>query len=173
MSDFNIPHLTEQLLACRSLVITAKSTSESVDKFVQWMLTGFAAGLTYLLGQHSPLDKIKLPILMFLAAFGVAIIQKYLAMIVTTGTKAFLEAEKNKNENTNFDIARFFIIYIDSLPVSVGWAAAWSASRFMQGNLTASGRGLLRLAIWQSWLAFICIGLLLYCLYLTAKSVTL
>jgi hypothetical protein len=172
MSDFQIPHLNEQILVSRALVLAAKNASEGMDKFIHWMLAGFAAGLTYLLGQsHIPFISLKPIASLFLIAALIGILQRYLAMIVSIGATTFQEGEKLHDNRTPIDIARFFIIYIQSLPVTNRWAAAWAARQFMTGNLTATGKGIMNFAIIQCTLGLACTALLLVGFYQVISSI--
>jgi hypothetical protein len=143
---FNIPNFPEQQLACHGLVVSAKNTSESMQKFVQWMLTGFGAGLTFLLGNldriqpHIAFQHIKMAGTLFLWAAALGVCQRYLAMLIRTGTGAFLDSEKHVAQN--IDIARYFIIYISNLSPSVRCAGAWAAMNFLRGNITDTGKWL-------------------------------
>ena len=146
MSNFNIMHPREQRLVCQTLVAATKNTSDSMQQFVQWMLAGFGAGLTFLLGnldrvQHYiAFQNIKTAGILFLLAAGLGVFQRYLAMLIKTGTGVFQESEKLPAEGV--DIVRFFIIYLSALPPSVRFAGAWSARSFLRGNITEVGRWL-------------------------------
>jgi len=68
-------------------------------------------------------------------------------------------------------VARFFIIYIESLPAITRWAGAWSARRFMNGNLTAVGKWLLNFALIQCLLGLICTILLFIAFYQVIETI--
>jgi hypothetical protein len=170
MSEFKIPYFNEQILVCRALIVAAKNVSSAMDKFVQWLLAGFAAGLTYILAnQRVSFASLRPAILAYLCAVAFGVIQRYLAMVVSIGTQVFQEAEKLHDEKRPVDIARFFILYIDSLPAFNRWAAALSAKRFMKGDVIASGKGLLMFSIWQSILGLATIAMLAVAFYRALK----
>ena len=172
MSDFNIPYPAEQFLACRALVVGAKNASDGMERFIHWMLAGFAGALIYLLGQsHIPVESLRPVATLFIVAAFIGVIQRYLAMIVTVGTSTFQEAEKLNDKDTQIDAARFFIVYIEALPAISRWAAAWSARRVLSGNLTSAGRGLANFAIAQCILGFCCTVLLLVGFYQVLDAV--
>jgi hypothetical protein len=171
MSDFNIPYATEQFLAARIIVSSAKKVSTSMDKFLLWILTGSGAGLTYLLGQSTfTQPNLRIALGWYLSAFLVAIGERYLAMVVDVGATASQKAEKLTKSNTPIDIARFMLIYIKSTPALYRGAAAWGAKRVIEGDLTASARGLMRLMIVQCNVGFISIILLAVAVYSIVKD---
>jgi hypothetical protein len=167
MNSVKIEHPVEQALVARTLVIGAKHASKSVERYVQWLLAGFAAGFVYLLGQ--PVFKIpdlRTIVYLFAASVVLGLGQRYIAMIVETGVRTFQEVEKLNEAGVAFDPARFFILYIDSTPASTRFAAAWSAKRLLSGDLSAGARGLMYFVMAQSTLAFVCTLLLLWAFYL-------
>lgn len=163
---FNVPHFPEQLLACRSLILSAKNASDSMEKFVQWMLAGFGAGLTFLVANlsrvqtHLDFQHVKTAGVLFLWAAALGVVQRYLAMMIKTGADAFLEAEKAPAQSV--DLARYFIIYIGNLSPSLRCAGAWAASNFLRGEITATGRWLSVAAYFQCWLGAVSAALLLW-----------
>jgi len=166
MSEFQIPHITEQMLASRALVSGARNASEGMDKFVHWVLAGFAAGITYLLGQSQiPFATLRPVASLFLVAALIGVLQRYLAMIVGIGATSFQEGEKLHDNKTPVDVARFFIIYIQALPTLNRWAGAWAAKRFIEGNLTAAAKGIFNMAVIQCFLGFVCTLILLVGFY--------
>jgi hypothetical protein len=151
MKEFSVPNATEQTLACRSLVLVAKNTSEAVDKFVLWMLTAFGAGFTYLLGQQRiQFEQLKIAGLMYVAAALVGVVQHGVATVVANTARVSEEAEKLTDKNVSVDLARFLIIYMDSLSGFSGAAAAWAANKIITGDLVSTGKMMLRIAYWQS-----------------------
>lgn len=162
MKEFKIPNFNEQVLVCRSLIVAAKNASSAMEKFVQWVIAGVGAGLTYLLAhQKGAFSDLKPAIWAYICAVILGVIQRYLAMIVSVGTQVFQEAEKLHDEKKPVDLARFLILYIDAQPRFSRWAAAGAATRFMNGNVIGTGRRLLLFAIWQ------CVLGLVICMFLT------
>lgn len=168
MSGFKIPYPVEQNVVCQGLVVATESTSSSMQSFVQWMLTGFGAGLTFLLGNadkiqsHVPFTSLQKAGVLFLWAVLFGILQRYLAMLIDAGTRSFKEAAKLPSQN--IDPAQFFIIYISSLPPSVRCAAAWAAKSILSGNLTATGQRLFMACYAQCVLGTISMVFLLWAL---------
>jgi hypothetical protein len=167
MKQPDIPCAAEQAMTTNSLVMVAANVSEGMDKFVLWMITGFGAGLTYLLGKD--LDRIanfKVAGYVYLAAIFFAISQRYLTMLVTASAKGFKEGEKLQKKYPDADFARFLIIYINSLPVLQQPFIAWIASQIVRGDLVSTGRALYRLALFQMLIGSLSCLLLLW----TAKE---
>ena len=172
MKEFSVPYAMEQMLACRSLVLVAKNTSDGVDKFVLWMLTAFGAGFTYLLGQQRiQFEHLKVAGLLYIAAALVGVVQRGAAMVVANSAKVFEEAERLTDKNTSIDLARFLIIYIDSLSGLKVGAAAWAANRLINGDLVSTGKSLLRLAYWQSAAGLVCAGMLVWAAYVALSNI--
>jgi hypothetical protein len=163
MKEFNFPFATEQAGASRSLIMVAQNTSQGMDKFVLWVLTASGAGLTYLLGKDmARIENFRVAGYIYLAAVAVAIVQRYLAMIVENGVKGFEQGEKTFKEGETADFARYLIIYINSLPKLQQAFIAWVAVQMMNGDLVCAGRALYRLALWQLILGSLSCGLLLW-----------
>lgn len=172
MKEFNFPNGDEQILVCRSLVLVAKNTSSGMNKLTLWMLTAFAAGLTYLIGQDSTrFSSLKAAGLIYLAAAFVGFMQRWLAMLVANCAKVFKESEKLHDGSSSINVARFLIIYIDSLPGLQRTAAAWAATKLMKGDLVSTGRGLYRMVLWQSYFVTICGALVLWAAYVALKAI--
>jgi hypothetical protein len=170
MKEFKIPNFNEQILVCRSLIVAAKNASSAMDKFVQWIIAGFAAGLTYLLAQQKvSFADLKPAVLAFICAVVLGGIQRYLAMIVSIGTQVFQEAEKLNDEKRPVDLARFLILYINAQPRFSRWAAAGAARRFMNGDMIGTGRRLLLISIWQCLLGLTTVVLLIIAFYLALR----
>jgi hypothetical protein len=124
-----------------------------------------------LLGQpHVPFASLKAVGMLYVAAALIGIFQHYFAMIVANGANTFAEAEKLHDSKTPIDLARFFIIYIDSMSGFQRWGASWAASKFMAGNMVATGKGLMTLAFFQLFLGAVSTGLLFLAAY-TALTV--
>ena len=163
MKEFNFPCAAEQTQTCRSLIVAARNASQGMDKFVLWMITAFGAGLTYLLGKDmTRIESFKIAGFIYLAAVFVTIGQRYLAMLVEIGANAFEQGEKAHKEKDNSDLARFLVIYINSLPKLQQPTIAWVAVQMMNGDLVCAGRGLYRLALWQASIGSLSCGLLLW-----------
>lgn len=168
----NIPYFSEQRLVGRSLLMSARSASESMEKFVHWMLAGFGGGLIYLLGQTASgksqvleLATLKAVGELFIYALVLGGLQRILAMFVQTMVTAFQEGEKLP-DNSPIDLARFYILYIQTMPASNRWLIAWTARRFIRGHITDSARGVLMVTMAQSVLGFATVVILLRGLYL-------
>lgn len=136
----------EKVLLLRSLIVAAKNTSESMNTFVHWMLGGFGAGLTFLLGN---LDGLKGHVVdgsieraggIFLWAALLGIAQTYIAMVVRAAVGVFQEVEKLVQPDSNLSLYRFFSVYIQGVPVYLRLVAAWAAKNFVEGNITRTGR---------------------------------
>lgn len=161
----------EQAVACKVLVAVAKNTSKRVDRFVLWILAAAGAALTYLFGQQKiPLHNLRMLLVIYLAAAVLAAVQRLLALIVTNAAKVFDEVSKYAEGKPNFDLARFLIIYIDSLPGVAGAAAAWSTTKILSGDLLSAGRLLRRLMAVQCLIAFAIFGLFLLATYAVFRS---
>lgn len=163
MKDLNIPYVSEQVVTCRSLVLAAEHSSQAMDKFVLWMLTAFGAGLTYLLGKDlSRVDNFKIAGFIYLSAVFVTILQRYLAMIIETGAKAFKAGEEIWKGNENADFARYLVIYINSVPLFQRTFIAWIGVQMMNGDIVSTGRVFYRMAMAQVYLGSLSCGLLLW-----------
>lgn len=172
MREFESTYIAEKMLVCRSLVLVAKNTSSAIDKFTLWMLTAFAAGLTYLIGQDSArFSSLKGAGLIFLAAVLTGILQRWIALIVTNCGKVFKAAQKLVNPNTPIDLARFLIVYLDSLTGFQRAAIAWSAVQIIKGDWVSTGRALYKLTIFQAILATISFALLFQAAYVALKAI--
>jgi hypothetical protein len=161
MKEFKIVNFNEQVLACRSLIVAARNVSIAMEKFIQWVFAGVLAGLAYFLAhQKVPFGELKPALWAFVAGGALGVIQRYLAMIVAIGSQVFQEAEKLHDEKRPIDLARFLIVYIQAQPRFSRWAAAGAARRLMAGNIVGTGRTLLKISIWQTFLGLGAIALL-------------
>lgn len=172
MKEFNFPFAAEQTGACRSLIMVAQNTSQGMDKFVLWMLTASGAGLTYLLGKDmAQIENFRAAGYIYLAAVAIAIIQRYLAMIVECGVKGFEQGEKTFKEGESVDFARYLMIYLNSIPKMQQVFIAWVAMQMMHGDLAVAGRALYRLALWQLYLGSLSCALLLWAAKVALQNV--
>ena len=160
MKQFPIAYPNEQVLACRSLIVAAKNVSSAMEKFIQWFFAGVLAGLAYFLAhQKVPFSELKPAFWALVAGGSLAVIQRYLAMIVAIGSQVFQGAEKLHDERRPIDLARYLIVYIEAQPRFSRWAAARAARRLMDGNIVGTGRTLLNVSIWQTLVGLCAIAL--------------
>jgi len=170
MKEFRITNFNEQVLVCRSLIVAAKNVSSAMERFIQWVFAGVWVGLAYFLAhQKVSFGELKPAFWTFAAAGVLGVVQRYLAMIVAIGSQVFQEAEKLHDEKRPIDLARFLIVYIEAQPRFSRWAAAGAAKRFMEGNMVGTGRTLLKVSIWQSFLGLGSIALLVLASYLALR----
>jgi hypothetical protein len=127
-----------------------------------WSRTDFLLGNLDKIQTHVPFESIQKAGLLFLWAAFIGIIQRYLAMLIDTGTTTFQKAAKLPAQDLN--PARFFSIYISSLPPSVRFAGAWAAKNMQKGDLTATGKWLFSACYVQCFLGGILALLLLWAL---------
>lgn len=172
MKQFNITNFNEQVLACRSIIVAARNVSSAMEKFIQWIFAGVAAGLTYFLAhQRVSFGDLKPALWAFIGGVVLGVIQRYLAMLVSIGSQVFQEAEKLHDEKRPIDLARFLIVYIEAQPRFSRWAAAGAARRLMDGNIVGTGRKLLIISIWQTFVGFVAIAFLTLAFYLALRVV--
>jgi hypothetical protein len=156
----------EQTMVARALVVGAENMSSSMEKFIDWMLAGFAAGLTYTLAQEkNSFGDFKTPIYWFFGAVLIGIAQRYIAMLISMCAAVFKEVEKLHKPENLINPYHFQAIYLTALPPLNRWAAAWVVKKLFQRDLTAFGRGFFRLAVTQIFMGGLCTLLLLITFY--------
>lgn len=164
----DIPHFNEQRLVSRALIVGAKNTSKSMEKFVHWMLAGFAAGLIYLFGQKNVVKIADMDAIghLFMVAAVVGIAQRYISMLIGSASRVSEEVEKLVEPNVETNPERFLLIYINSLPTIARWPAAVAAESLLDGDLISFSRWLFMLTMVQCILGAGCAALLLRAAYL-------
>ena len=125
-----------QVHAQRVLMVVSKNLSDSIAQFVHWTIGGFAAGFIYLLGQKAlKVAAIEELGYLLMAVLIAGVIQRYIAMGVAAITKGVEEVETLNNPSNPTDAIQFLIVYIESLPRVVRWAAAMAANDVLEGNM--------------------------------------
>jgi hypothetical protein len=130
------PYVAEQMQAAKVLMVASKGLSESMEKFVQWCVGGFAVAFTYLLGQNlfrfSGIDEIGT---VFVVVAVMALFQRYISMGVIAVAGIFQEAEKVGKSDSSVNALRFLQIYINSVPYPIRWGAALATADVLDGNM--------------------------------------
>jgi hypothetical protein len=163
-----IPNFNEQRLVSRALVVGAKNASRSMEKFVHWILAGFAAGLIYLFGQKTAIQVVGIKTIghLFMIAAILGIVQRYISMLIGTASRVSQEVEKLVDPNVETNLEHFLLIYINSLPQIARWPAAVAAESLLDGDLIRFSRWLFMLTMVQCLLGAGCAALVLRAAYL-------
>ncbi len=162
----------EQILAQASLLSVLKG-AKLLDNFGCWLLASFGAALAFIIANNISRDLliIKVPIIIFICATCICIIQKYLAITIACGFEANEETErrilvlieKDKNIFTNFNFDKF----CEEMEKPYWWPSKLIIRSFFhkiaKGDLNASVRLLVQCFQVQSMLVFIQAILLMVC----------
>lgn len=151
----------EQISANRVLIVAANHSSLSMQRFVQWILAGFGAGLAFLLAngadvqEYVDLSYIQKSAKWFIFAIFLGILHQYFATSVQAGCGAYEALEKSHKDSTSpINLARFFILLIEAHPPLVRWMTAWNARGIVKGDYTRAGRLIFNLCYLQSAIGF-------------------
>lgn len=173
---------SEQIIANATLLGSLKG-AKTLDTFAVWLLAGFGAALTFIIANIIPVDlnKLKFSLITFILATTVCVLQKYLAVIVSssydsseeTQKKIFLLLEKNENIFDNFDWRKYFEeIEKPFWPISKQIVQFFN-NKLLNGDLNASARLLIHCLQAQSILVIIEITLLIICAWQVIIKISL
>jgi len=141
-----------------ALTIAAGNSSASLDKFAAWVLVGFGAGLALIISHLKDIaDFIPMVCVIstgyqFLIATVLCLAQRYIAMVVGCGAAGMRDGAVIGEKFRTMDLSEFIL----QIKVGVPWPIRFIANGLLdavaQGDLTASGRLLLRLTLLQGLL---------------------
>jgi hypothetical protein len=166
-----IEFVKEKLLVSDVFAHSAANLSPAIDSFASWILGGFGAGLALLLAN---LDKVQHFIdvstirragLLFLAAIVVGIVEKLLALVVTTASRNFAAGRTIGAKFEGIDIQAYFREAEKGFFIPARWLAARSFKKLLSGDLAAMPRAIIRLAQVQIWIALAEAALIVRAIY--------
>ena len=157
-------NILEKIAVNKMLLLMAKHTSASLDKFSGWLLAGFGAAFALVLTNIESVENfiqltnIHSGISLFLVALFFGVIQKWLSAIIGSSYEASIEGEEigkklaESKENANIEFLLNEIINSTFYPAK--WLISWQFNKVKNGDLSASGRMLGTLSQIQSYLVF-------------------
>jgi hypothetical protein len=160
MSEVN----QETALSMRLLYLSSSASSTSLGRFSGWLIAGFGAAITLILGKLDTASKfvaigsLQDAIVLFIAALTVAIFEKFLASGISIFVTSFNESYQIGKEHTvtNMDIVIQEFEKATLYPTK--WLMQYSFRIIKSGDLVASARFCFILTQIQGWLVLIEFG---------------
>ena len=175
-----IPNLNEQIFVNALRAETNGKASASVDSFSGWLIAGFAATSALLISQfdavskHLYPDTIRMFLYLFLWSLMLAIVQKYLSVIVTAHSQASAVGREMGDKAAEKSIDLDFNIILAEMERSIlppgRWFVSRSFAKAKRGDLVSSTRAYSKLFQIQSFLAVVQAILILVACYIVARS---
>lgn len=177
----NDENILERVAANKLLLLLAKHTSSSLDKFSSWLLAGFGAAFSLILiniesiANFIHLTNIRSGFFLYLLALFFGVIQKWLNAIISPSCAASVESEeigKNLVETKeNADIEFLLNEIKNSTYYPAKWLVSWQYNKVLGGDLSAPGRMLGKLSQIQSYLVLIQAFLAIYSIVIILNGV--
>lgn len=165
-------NVLEKIAANKLLILLAKHTSGSLDKFSTWLLAGFGAALSLILiniesvSNFIHLSNIKHGLFLYLVALFAGVIQKWLNAIIAPACAASSEGEQIGKElaetKDNADMVFLLNEIKNSTNYPAKWLLSWQYKKVLGGDLSAPGRMVGKLSQIQSYLVLIQAVLAIY-----------
>lgn len=155
-------NILEKIAVNKLLLLMAKHTSNSLNKFSGWLIAGFGAAFALVLTNIESIStfihitSIRNSISIFLIALFLGVIQKWLNAIINASSTVSEESEEiGKNlaetkENANTDFLLSEIKNSTFYPSK--WMVSWQLNKIQRGDLSAPGRMIGKLSQIQSYL---------------------
>lgn len=154
-TDLPPPKVIARVAAGNCLFMAAGHASESLDRFASWFLAAFGAGLALSVSHLKevstliPLPRVELAAYLFLVATILCVVQRYIAMVVTTGAKAAKDGREMGEKLKDMDVEEFLAQMLLGLPWPVRHMSIKQFSALSKGDFAAGGRMFMRLTMWQ------------------------
>ena len=151
----NLPPIDQKILFSRVAAGKALSTSAAVaslkiDSFGSWILAGTGAGLAFVFSNAGATQSFITaghlagtgPL--FVTAFVLCALQKYLSIIVTGSNESSKELMKDSADFEKMDTNEFFRVFLASYPRPMRWIMVWVIRELEKGNFAVAGRLMVR-----------------------------
>lgn len=155
-------HIHEKVLASALLSEGVGRSSRALDSFASWLLGAFGAALALIvsniseLTRHLPLSAVKCAGAIFVGAAVLAVLEKYIAAILSAAAKASAVG-RALGEEFAVEELDFSVVFAEARRAAfplLSWFVARSFRKVEHGDLTAAARNLTRWAQIQGLLVF-------------------
>jgi len=175
-----IPNIHEQVFVNALRAEMNGKASATIDSFSGWLLAGFGAASALLVSQFETVSKhidsstIKCFLSLFLWSLVLAVVQKYLSVIVTAHSQGSAIGREMGEKNSEKGIKLNFDLVLAEMEKSTlppgRWLLSRSFAKLKQGDLVSSTRTFSKLMQIQSIIAVVQAILMLMATYIVARS---
>jgi hypothetical protein len=167
-------HVQEIVIAAALISESAGKASKALDKFASWLLAGFGGAVALLLSGRDlrplvPVGAVRIGSILFLCAVLVTVLQKYLAIVVTSGAegaalgRALVKEHLKERKELGLQSALDPETLTKEMLKALYWPATKIASRFIarskKGDFAAGARAFMKLAQVQGFFVMLELGL--------------
>jgi hypothetical protein len=178
-----IKYHQEKVFAQTLLAVGAGKSSAALDSFASWVLGGFAAVLTFLLGtsgslgKHLPIETLRNAAYIFVSAWVPAVAEKFISvMVVAAAEGSSLGREVGKataKEGIELDLPVVFRECERAFLPPVSWLIRRSLKKLEDGDLTASARTLMTGTLVQAFLIVVELALIAWAAIVLIRGLTI
>jgi hypothetical protein len=174
-------YLDEKLLVSSLLFASSGKASAIIDSFSNWLLAGFAAAITFLLGNieslsdYLPGDTLQYCAYLFFVVLVLGIIEKIIATVVASASAGATVGRQIASQNLDSGAQlQASVIFSESLRAvlpPMRWFVARSFRKTESGDVTAAARAFTKCAQAQGLLVVAQVACVLRAVYVIADTV--
>ena len=142
-----------RVAAGAALTMSSGHASASLDRFASWFLAAFGAGLALIVSHLKevsafiPLPTVASAAYLFLVAALVCVAQRYVAMIIASGTASAKEGREMGDKLQHMDGEEFIAQMLQGVPWPVRKMCKGQFDALAKGDYAVSGRLFIRLTM--------------------------